>query len=176
MRTRFWVSSLVLAACLSISAAESVQLASGKAITYSSSDGSTVFFIPKSSGGSSRLSVQRDATVAKDSNPTSVKLVAQVSDSAIVLIDSYPSIPRGMSYCQAGEERFLRVLAISGKRPSETFHLKLESCRKNIELASPGLKWSPDTSILSIRWLSAPGQNGKAEDRRLKISAKGKVS
>lgn len=176
MRTRFWVSSLVLAACLSISAADSVQLASGKAITYSSSDGTTVFFIPKSGGGTSPLSVQRDATVAKDSKPTSVKLVAQVSNSAIVLIDAYPSIPGGMSYCQAGEERFLRVLAISGKRPSETFHLKLESCRENIELASPGLKWSPETNNLSIRWLSAPGQTGKREDRRLKISAKGKVS
>jgi hypothetical protein len=176
MRTRFWVSSLVLAACLCTSAAESVHLASGKTITYTSSSGSTFFLIPKPNGGTSRLSVQRDGTVAQDSTPTSVKLVAEPSISTVILIDTYPSIPGGMSYCQAGEERFLRVLDISGRRPYETFHLKLESCRENIELASPGLKWSPETSSLSIRWLSAPGHIGKAEDRTLKIRAKGKVS
>ena len=81
-----------------------------------------------------------------------------------------------MSYCQAGEERFLRVIEIASKRPTETYRVKLESCRDNIELASPGLKWSPETKSLNIHWLSAPGQIGKSEDRTLTIGTDGKVT
>jgi hypothetical protein len=133
-----------------------------------------VFSIPKPGGGTSRLRVERDATVTEGVNPASLKLVAEIPGSALILTDTYPSIPQGMSYCQAGQEVFLRVVTVSGKRPVETYRTKLESCRDNIELASPGLEWTPETRTLEIHWLSAPGGADKPEDHTLKIRPDGK--
>ena len=174
MPTKFSASALLLAAGLSVWAQEPVQLASGKAFTFSAAGARTVFSIPKATGGTGRLYVERDATVAEGANPSSVKLVAEIPGAALLLVDTYPSIPGAMSYCQAGQEAFLRVVAIS-KRPVETYHIKLESCRDNIELASPGLNWTPETRTLDIHWLSAPGSAGQPGNRRLKIRPDGKM-
>ncbi len=175
MRIKFSASALLLAAGLSVWAQEPVQLASGKALTFSTAGARTVFSIPKATGRTGRLYVERDATVAEGANPTSVKLVAEIPGAALILVDTYPSILGAMSYCQAGQEAFLRVVAISSKRPVETYHIKLESCRDNIELASPGLNWTPETKTLDIHWLSAPGGAGKPENRTLKIRPDGKT-
>lgn len=175
MPTRFWVEGILFfSLSLCAHAQGQVRLSSGKAVTYSASGAQTVFFIPGADGRKSRLRVERDATVDTSAKPASVTLVGEIPGSALILIDAYQSIPGGMSYCQAGEERFLRVISISGKKPVETYRLKLESCRDNIELASPGLEWSAETRSLSIHWLSAPGKVGKAEDRTIKIGADGK--
>lgn len=174
MRTRFLVSAIVINISLSVAAQEPAPLTSGGVITYSASGASTFFLIPMPGGGTSRLRVERDRSVAKDAKPTSVKLVAEISGSALILTDTYASVPGGMSYCQAGEERFLRIIAISGKKPVETYHVKIESCRDNVELASPGIKWSSETKRLDIHWLSAPGEVGKPRDLTLRIGADGK--
>ncbi|MGD0571133.1 MAG: hypothetical protein ABSA78_22265 [Candidatus Sulfotelmatobacter sp.] len=178
MRIKFWASTLLLAAAFgpaTVWAQRSLQLASGKLLTASAANSQTIFTLPEPSGGTSRLRVARDATVAEGQAPVSLKLVAEIPGSVLILVDTYPSIPGGMSYCQAGEESFLRVLSISGKRPNETYRTKLESCRDNLELASPGLEWLPETRTLEIHWLSAPGKVGKPEDRALKIGADGKT-
>jgi len=164
----------LLAAGLTAWAQESVQLASGKQLTFSASGNRTVFSIQRATGEARRLLVERDATVAENVNPASVKLVAEIPGSALILVDTYPSLPAGMAYCQAGQESFLRVIAVSRRRPVETYRTKMESCRDNIELASPGLKWTPETRTLNIHWLSAPGSAGKLEDRTLKIRRDGK--
>jgi hypothetical protein len=65
--------------------------------------------------------------------------VAEIPDSILIVVDAYYSIPGGMSYCQAGQESFLRVVSFSGKHPVETYRVKLESCRDNIELVSQRL-------------------------------------
>lgn len=177
MRIKFWASALLLAAAfsaVSVRAQQSLQLASGKVMTASAVNEQTIFVVPKLSGGTSQLHVERDAAVAPGQVPVSLKLVAEIPGSVLILVDAYPSIPGGMSYCQAGQESFLRVLSISGKRPTETYRTKLESCRDNLELASPGLEWSPETRTLKIHWLSAPGKVGKPEDRGLKIAPDGK--
>jgi hypothetical protein len=174
MRIKFWASALLLAAGLNGWAQEPVQLASGKLLTFSASRDRTVFSIPQTRGGPRRLFVDRDATVAAGVGPASVRLVAEIPGSALIVVDTYPSLSGGMSYCQAGQETFLRVIAISGKRPVETFHTKLESCRDNIELASPGLNWTPQARTLAIHWLSAPGSAGKPEDLTLRIRPDGK--
>jgi hypothetical protein len=175
MRIRFWASALLLAVGLSVWAQEPVELASGKPLTFSGAGARTVFSIPKAAGGTWRLWVDRDATVAEGVNPTSVKLVAEIPGSALILVDTYPSHPGAMSYCQAGEEAFLRVVAISGKRPVETYRTKLESCADNIELATPGLKWTPESRTLDIHWLSAPGNAGQPANRTLKLGRDGKA-
>jgi len=149
MRIRFWLSTLCLATYLSASGQSTIRLPSGKEIAYSGSGSDTVFTLPNAHGRDFRLRVDRDATVANGQRPTSVKVVAEIPDSILVLSDAYPSIPGGMAYCQAGEEQFLRVISTSRKRPIETYHLKLASCRDNIELATPGLTWSPQTHTLA---------------------------
>jgi hypothetical protein len=176
MRIKFWASTLLVAAACSVVSAgaqQSVRLASGKLLTASAVNAQTIFALPKPSGGASRLRVERDATVAAGQAPSSLKLVAEIPGSVLILVDTYPSIPGGLSYCQAGQESFLRVLSISGK-PIETYRTKLESCRDNLELASPGLEWLPEARTLDIHWLSAPGRAGKPEDRTLKIGVDGK--
>jgi hypothetical protein len=157
-----------------ISAQESVHLPSGTLLTSSAARDRTVLTVQKQGGGKTRLSVERDGNIANNIEPSSLKIVAEIPNSALILVDAYPSIPGGMSYCQAGQETFLRVISISGKRPVETYRTKLESCRDDVELGSPGLRWSPDTRTLHIHWLTAPDKVGQPESRTLKISADGK--
>lgn len=121
------------------------------------------------------VAIERDATVPESATPKKIKIVGVIKGIAIVLIDTYRSIPGGMSYCQAGSESFLRIVSIASKKPVETFHVKLESCRDNIELASPGIEWMPTSSEVVIHWLLGPGTSGKAETRTLKIDQQGHV-
>ena len=120
-----------------------------------------------SSGQEVRFAAERDGTVSPDVKPT-IEKVAEVKDVAVVIVDTYASISLGLSHCQAGEERFLRVISIREKPPRETSRLKLESCRDNIELASPGLEWVPETSTLTIYWLQGPATH-KPESRTLDV-------
>ena len=174
MRISFWVSLLIVATGLSAPAQGPVPLASGKLLTSAASGDRTVFSIPKPAGGKFKLSVSRDTTVAKGARPVSVKLVAEIPNSILIVSDVYSSISGGLGYCQAGKETFLRVISISGKLPVETFRVNLESCRENIELASPGVNWRAQSRTLEIHWLSAPGSVGKSEDRAVIIGPEGK--
>jgi hypothetical protein len=117
--------------------------------------------------------VQRDKDVSAKAEPTRVEVLGEVKDIAIILVDTHPSIPGGMSYCQAGEERFLRIISISKKPPEEAFCVKIESCRDNIELVSPGIEWLPESSILRIHWLLGPSAKGMPEVRTIRIGADG---
>lgn len=174
MQTGYWASALLINISISSLAQQAVPLASGRAITYSSSGADTILSIPMPGGRTSRLRIERDAAVAEGTKPASVKLIAEIPGSVLILTDTYPSLPGGMSYCQTGEERFLRIIAVSGKKPVETYHVKIESCRDNVELRSPGLKWSAETKSLDIHWLSAPGGLGKPKDLTIRIGADGK--
>jgi hypothetical protein len=78
-----------------------------------------------------------------------------------------------MSYCQAGEESFLRVISVAAKTPKETLKLKLESCRENLELESEGVEWLPQTGTLRIHWLTGPAGNGTPEVREINLSNNG---
>jgi len=59
------------------------------------------------------VAVERDANVAKDATPEKIRIVGVIKGIAIILVDTYRSIPGGMSYCQAGSESFLRVVSIA---------------------------------------------------------------
>ena len=84
------------------------------------------------------------------------------------------SRPGGLSYCQAGEERFLRVISIIRRPARETLRIKLESCRDNIELATPGIAWEPERAALQLNWLQGPQAGGGPQTRTIKINAEGK--
>ncbi len=172
MRTAFLASlPLLVSACAALQ--NPVELPLGGSIHYSSRSSQTRLEIRTKEGKRYALGVKRDATVSPKAAPTSVKIIGEVKDAAIILVDTYPSIPGGMSYCQAGEERFLRVISIAKTPARETLQLKLASCRQNIELAEPGMEWNPESSTLRINWLLGPSMKEKPEARTIRIGANG---
>ena len=94
---------------------------------------------------------------------------------AVVIVDTYASKPGGMSYCQAGEERFLRVVALGQSPLTETSKIKIASCHENIELASQGVEWRADSSLVRIHWLTPPKPGAANEARSLRIGRDGAV-
>ena len=74
-----------------------------------------------------------------------------------------------MSYCQAGEEQFLRVVALSALQPGEKSKTKIASCRDNIELAQKGVEWRADSSLVRIHWLTGPTRGVANETRSIRI-------
>jgi hypothetical protein len=130
--------------------------------------------VRSASGTQYRVQVMRDDTVNPAAQPSEVQLIGESKDVALVVVDSYPSRPGGLSYCQAGKERFLRIISVAQKPPRETFRVKLESCRDNIELASPGIEWLPSSTAVRINWLLGPAKKGQPETRTLRIDREGK--
>jgi hypothetical protein len=117
--------------------------------------------------------LERDDTVAAETAPSRVALLASVQPSAIVVVDTYPSVAGGLSYCQAGEEIFLRVISVAGDAPRVTYGTKAGSCRGNLELADPGIAWDAATSTVRVHWLTGP--SGKEEVLRIIIHPDGRA-
>jgi hypothetical protein len=176
MRIAFLVSGLLLTIFVyaAVQARDSVAFSAGSSIDYSTKNSKTRLEIHAQTGTRYVVWVGRDTTVSPKTEPTGVEVVGEIKGVAIILVDTYPSIPGGMSYCQAGEERFLRIISISKKPPKETFRVKIESCRDNIELASPGIEWLPESSTLRIHWLLGPATKGMPEVRTIPIEPDGR--
>jgi hypothetical protein len=119
------------------------------------------------SGKKLRIPVQGDQYVRPDAG-VDVQVIAEVG-SSVVVIDTYLSRPGGGSYCQAGEERSLRILRVDGEAPQVTLNLKLASCWQEIELANPGVEWSAADSTLKVRWLLGPTSKMQPEELTLKL-------
>jgi hypothetical protein len=101
------------------------------------------------SGKTIRVPVGGDDYVRRDAG-VHVEVLSEV-DSSLVVIDTYLSRPGGGSYCQAGQERFLRVLRLVHDVADVTLNLKLVSCWQAIELADAGVEWSTtDSSLESV--------------------------
>lgn len=126
-------------------------LPSGGTLRYSTQRNRTLVEIrPAKEGGvKTRILLPRDETVAAASPVTELELLAEKPDGIYVITDRYASRPGPMSYCQAGEEQFVRVLA---RAPGlhETFSLKVQSCRSNLELGPTGLSWDSESSTLTV--------------------------
>ena len=148
MRMPYWASALAFGALVAAAPQGKMALPSGGSVSYSSAGSQTRLAIRGNDGKHYEVRLERDATVAPDALPDQVQLVAEIAGKTLILTDSYPSVPLGMQYCQAGEEQFLRVITLAGARASETLHLKLASCRDNVELADPGLEWNGGTGTL----------------------------
>jgi hypothetical protein len=166
------VSLLLLAPA--IGAAENrVPLPSGGSIRYSGNASQTRLTISAAGKKSQRVFLARDSTVAAKSAPSDVRIVAEFPGKVLILVDTYPSIPGGMSYCRAGKESFLRAVAIAGTPPKETLRIKLESCLQGIELTGPGVEWDPASATLRIHWLTGPSQKDKPEERTIRFGPDG---
>ena len=173
MQMQSWARLLMLTLLAPISASPFADGIAPKAAP--GKQAGTMLEFRTSDGGNHRLRVKQDQTVPSVAKPSDIKLVGEIGQTAVILIDSYPSIPGGMSLCQAGQERFLRVISVAEKQPKETFRIKLESCRDNIELTSPGIEWQPDRSTLRIEWLQGPDKQQKPDRLSLRIGTDGKA-
>jgi hypothetical protein len=174
MRLEFWASALVLLVIVSCAAAQGPAAVSGRnSISYSAEGSKSRIEIRTPDGARYIVRVERDSTVYPNVEPSNVTEVGEVTGSAVILIDTYPSIPGGLSYCQAGEGRFLRIISISKKGARETMRVKLGSCRDNIELGSRGIEWLPKSSTLHIDWRSGPTTKRKPEELTVRIEPGG---
>jgi hypothetical protein len=50
-----------------------------------------------------------------------------------------------------------------------TLRVKIASCWQEIELADPGVEWSPADSTLKVHWLFGPSSKMKHEELMLKL-------
>jgi hypothetical protein len=175
MRTVFLASALILVCVAAAAPQARTAVASRRraSITATAKHGKTQLAVRTRSGKHYSLLVSRDSTVSASATPGKVKLVGEINQSTIIITDSYPSIPGAMSFCQAGEETFLRVISLAARTPKETFKLKLESCRDSLELESNGLEWLPQTATLRVHWLTGPGGNGTPEVREINLTREG---
>jgi hypothetical protein len=174
MRTAFCASALVLTslACAATQRPGSVGLPAGGSVTYMAEQSQTRFDI-SASDHDYTVRVHRDATVPAQAGPARVEIVADLPHRALVLIDTYASFPGGMSLCQSGEERFLRIISIVKERAETTFSTKLASCRDNIELATPGVEWLSASSTLHVHWLEGPTKPGRPRELAIRIDSNG---
>jgi hypothetical protein len=148
---------------------QSVSLPLGGNLVYSNVDALTQIAIQGREGKRQVLRLQRDANVSANASPTALTIIAEIPNSAIVLVDKYRSTPGGLGMCKSGEESFLRIIAINRKPPIESLRVKLESCVDNIELASPGIEWQSTSYTLHIRWLSGPSLAQRPEELLFKM-------
>jgi hypothetical protein len=174
MPMRFWASAAVFICFAGWVSGAQTALPSGGTLTYSSQGARTHFAIRTTAGRHYSLNVLRDATVAADALVANVQVIGEVPGKAVILTDSYASKPGGLSFCQAGEERFLRIVTLSGRHAKETLRLKAASCRQNLELADPGIEWDPISRTLRVHWLQVPGAQSGNGDRTIQVSADGR--
>ncbi len=174
MRTVFWLSLALLCRAAPSSVQRTVPLPSGGSIQYSTENSQTRLEIQARRAKPITLLLDRDKFVLAGADALNIRVIGEVKHRAIVLTDTYPSRPAGMSLCQAGQERFLRVVTVSRHSARETLRLKLESCRENLELASPGLEWQQEPPLVRIHWLLGPSKSGSAEQRLIRIGHDGR--
>lgn len=172
MRMPCWISLLLLAPVIGAAQGQ-VPLPSGGSVRYSGKASQTRLTIIAPGKKPQRVSLARDSTVAARSLPSDIRIVGEIPGEVLILVNTYPSIPGGMSYCQAGEEKFLRAVSIARTPPRETLRIKLGSCLQGIELTGPGLEWDRPSATLRIHWLLGPSRKGEPEERTIRIGPDG---
>jgi hypothetical protein len=130
-------------------------LPSGGTLRYITQGSRTLVEIrpPRGAGVKTQLLLRRDETVAPGSRVQSFELLGEKPGGIYLISDGYASRSGPMSYCQAGKEQFVRVLARKrGSKASlqETFSLKVASCRSNLELGPAGVSWDGGSSTLLV--------------------------
>jgi hypothetical protein len=184
MRTTFWASwaPLILYGCAATgpaaaptspcaggAASENRTAAEAESASVPTSDVPRAFVdIATPSGRKVRIPVEGDQFVRADTG-VDVQVLAELG-SSLAVIDTYLSRPGGGSYCQAGQERFLRIVRLDDAVPQVTLRLKLASCWQEIELTDAGVEWSPADSTLRVHWLLGPTRKMRPEELTLRLT------
>jgi hypothetical protein len=175
MRTASWLSLLALFARLATGevAPRNVQLSSGGRLRFEIRGNRTLVEWTGRYKNEPRqqLLLPRDADVDSGSPVLHAELVGEKAGKVYIVTNSYRSRPGPMSYCQSGEERYIRVL-VRGSRLRETFSLKVQSCRENLEVSGEGIRWDSAASRLSI---DSRGPRAQAA-RSYRVDAQGAVT
>jgi len=148
-------------------------LTRGGALWYSTDRATTRFELQLSAAGRYAVTAPIDGTVLPTALPARVDIVGEVTEHALLLVDTYASRPDGKPACQAGEERFLRLISFDEHRATLTYSTKLASCREDIELDAGGIEWHLESSTLRVHWLTGPRHTGTPEALMLKIRPDG---
>jgi len=162
----------VLIFCLSPAAGqERIPLPQGGAASLRRYRDQITLTVTPSGHGPMMLVLQRDPSISRKARSGRLEILRQVGVSTLVIRDTHPSTPGGMSHCQAGEESFLRIIDWSDGTLRERLKLKLESCIDSLELATDGLHWSEDGTVLDLTWLaSSPETPGPWKTLRLSFA------
>lgn len=110
-----------------------------------------------------RVPVTLDLAIVDPAADHETRVLASKGDIAIVL-DSYASRPQSMSRCQAGEERWLRVIDVAAAR--ERYARLVESCLKDVVPGDPLLTGPDASGAYTVNLVSEPS---------LRIAADGSV-
>lgn len=176
MQIRFWASVLLLSALASnAGAAQAAEAVVTKRTGQVKQTPNAKLVFQTQNGTRYHLHVELDAFIAAKTKPSEIRLIGELPGLAVIISDTYPSLVGGMSFCHAGEERFLRIISIAKRTANETFRIKLESCRENIELASQGIEWNPESATLHLKWLQGQNTKGASEERILHIDDQGRI-
>jgi len=88
----------------------------------------------------------------------------------VLVIVGQPSSSRAMGYCGAGIESTLYALLIQGESASIAFEKLVQSCLKNVDLASDGVapayrsvSWNAHPTGIRVRWMN--DENGNEATR-----------
>lgn len=98
-----------------------------------------------------RVGVTLDSSLINFSDEHEVRVLGQ-HGRTILLVDSYASRMQGLSRCQSGHERYVRLIDLDRQR--ELFAKLAESCSRNIEPGEPIAAWNADGHSFTITMLS----------------------
>lgn len=115
-------------------------------------------------GRNIRVPVTVDPATIDPTADHETRLLASAGNIAIAL-DSYASRPQSMSRCQAGEERWLRVIDIAAAR--QRYAKLIESCLKDVVPGDPLLTGPDGAGAYTVNLVSEPS---------LRIAADGTVA
>src|SRR5687768_6432013 len=92
------------------------------------------------SGGEALVSIPV-SVLLEDIDPAGVREVRimRTRGSLVALTDSYASRPQGMSYCQAGEEVYFRVVDKAARK--ERYSKLIDSCLGRVLSVDPPVAW-----------------------------------
>lgn len=100
----------------------------------------------------------------------SVRAVAEVAGSAVVILDEYPA-PR----CTGGRDAFLRVISVAGPSTRETWRRRVARCDgAPTTTTRQALSWDPLAATLRVA-LAAPEQGARGARIALRIRGDGTV-
>jgi hypothetical protein len=112
-------------------------------------DVTTLTYIPRSGEATRRLKLSTPEGIFSGSFNRAT-LIGEIPGKVVILSDTYSSRPNGGSHeCGAGEETFLRVVALDTPL-RETATIRVESCWNSYELEGDGINWIASKRLVRI--------------------------
>lgn len=100
-----------------------------------------------------RVPVTLDPSLIDRRGERRVKIIG-TRGALLLILDSYASRPQSMSRCQAGQERYVRL--IDARKRTEQRSKLAESCLKDVVPGDPIATWSVDGRSFTVNLLSEP--------------------